>query len=521
MSKKKSHIAKRNVNVSKENFSNAKRKVYVICTVSFKIIGGTELYVAGKAKYLEDNGWEVYVCTGEHSNDGSCLISSLNKYLNIGGGWTFLNVPTYKMKKFEQEQILNFMINRLNLLNYADCEIIFESHVPNGGYWMELLAQRVQGKHFVVAIHEDFTVPGYTYRDNLDFFYFKWQRNEIIGHTEFIRNLFNGYKNVTKPLINMPDTIREQDPIQDVPFNNIESLQKLDWNICHIGRTIKPYVAFAIIGVGELAKRYPNKKIHFMMIGDAKYRYDLLQKTFNGLPKVKLTFFGDLAPIPRILFSKFDVVIAGAGSALFAADEGVLTINANPNTDKTPGVLGYDTKDILYGKDVQNHISYVEALENVLVKRLYDNKKYKMPEILPAKIYYDKFWGIVKNSAQTKEYYVEKLSQERIRNWIAIFPFGIVPKNSRIILYGATEIRKDYIQQVNGQKYCQILTTVDEDFGEYDNSVVSLDRLKNIDYDGIVIATFQREAQAAYNKIMQIVPQMNGRIVYNLQMIFV
>ena len=131
----------------------------------------------------------------------------------------------------------------------------------------------------------------------------------------------------------------------------------------------------------------------------------------------------------------------------------------------------------------EKHISYLEALENVLVKRLYDNRKYDMPKLLPSDHYYDKFWIIVKNAAETKEYYSEKLSEERIRNWVAIFPFGIVPKGIKIIIYGATEIRKDYIKQVEGQKYCQILTTVDEHSEEYDNSVLSLDRLKTVDYD--------------------------------------
>ena len=331
-----------------------------------------------------------------------------------------------------------------------------------------------------------------------------------------ITRLFNGYKNVTKTLVDMPDTVREQPPILDVEIKDFDSIAKLDWNICYIGRTNKIFVPAMISGISELAKHYPDKKIHFMVIGHGYDRLELMKKEFSGLTNIKLTLFGVMSPIPRILFSKIDVVLAGAQSAVFAADEGVLTITADAETDRTPGVLGYDTQDAWYGSK-EKSFSYFEVLENVLVKRLYDNKIYDMPELKPVDYYYDNFWTIVKNADKKKEYYNEPLSQDRTRNWVAIFPFGIIPKGARIILCGATEIRKDYIKQVEGQQYGQIITTVDEHDEEFDNSVQSLERLRNIDYDCIVISTFPQNAQETYNKILQVVPQMQGRIIYNFQ----
>ena len=503
-----------------------KRKVYIFLVgtsgYGYWSIGGAEMYIAGKAKYLEARGWQVFMCT-PCKYKGKCAISSLEKYLEVGAGWNFLSALPYKLKKYEQEQILSFMVSRLKLKDYNKCEIIIETTWDFLGYWGELLAEKVKGRHFNVLLNEFFNES--YYKDNLDFFYFKWKRNELVGSPSALTRLFEGYKNVTKPLYDMPDTVREQEAIQDIAVNNFDEVLKLDWNICYIGRTIKPYVPAMIIGVGELARRYPDKKINFMIIGNADCRIPLLKEVFEGISNVKLTLFGDMVPIPRILFSKIDVVMAGAQSALFAANEGVLTIAADVDDEGTSGVLGYDTKDAWFGGNNdgarEKHISYLEALENVLVKRLYDNRKYDMPKLLPSDHYYDKFWIIVKNAAETKEYYSEKLSEERIRNWVAIFPFGIVPKGIKIIIYGATEIRKDYIKQVEGQKYCQILTTVDEHSEEYDNSVLSLDRLKTVDYDCIVIATFQQEAQAAYEKIMSIVPQMQGRVIYDFKCIII
>ena len=496
-----------------------KKKVYIIFTYGISVIGGNQMFAAGKAKYLKEKGWTVHVCS-PGAGEKNCTIPSLNEYLAISGNWGFLDIPPYKLKKYEQEQLLNFMVQKLNLNDTKNCEIIIESHYDVIAYWAELFAYRVRGRHFFITCNEVYrNIPSKFYEDNLDFFYFKWKRNELVGSEYTLTRLFNGYKNIIKPLIDMPNTIREQDAVQDVEVSNIDDIPKMDWNICHIGRAVKDYVPYAIIGVGELARRHPDKKIHFMMVGDPTSRMELLNKVFGGLKNVKLSLFGDLVPIPRVLFSKIDVVIGISQSAIFAANEDVLTVIANADDpSKTPGVYGYDTTDSVWGKDNKN-LTYVEILENIFVKHLYDDKKYSLPKLLPAEHYYEKFWDIVKQADPKKEYYVERLSQERIRNWVAIFPFGIIPKGLKIIIYGATDIWKDYVKQVEGQKYCQILATVDEHSEEFDNTVDSLDRLKTIDYDAIVIATFQQNAQAAYNKILQIVPQMQGRIVYNLQVV--
>lgn len=493
-----------------------KRRVFIFFDVGFNDVAGMQMYTAGKVRYLEEKGWEVHVCSAAPLINGRFLIDSLTKYLKANGRWDFLKTPPYKMRKSDQNNILNFMIEHLKLKDYKNCEIIIESHLASNACWAELLAYRIKARHFTVAQHEDFSVD--VYMENLDFFYFKWKRNEIIATNSFLARLFNGYKNVNKLLIDVPSSVREQDPIIDVEFKDIDKLEVLDWNICYFGRTNKIYLPAIIEGIGELAQRYPEKQIHFMIIGYGLDRLELMKKTFNGITNIKVTIFGIMCPVPKILFSKFDVVLAGSGSARYAANEGVLTIVANAEGDNTPGVLGYDTKSTLYGTTEKN-ITYFEALENVLVKKLYENRNYDMPKVLPASYSYDNFWLVVKNAAQTKEYYNEKLSQERIRNWIAIFPFGIIPKNSKIVLYGATEIRNDYIKQVENQKYCQVIITVDENDEEFDNSVLSLDRLKKIDYDIIVISTFPKDAQTAYENILKIVPQMKERIVYNFQTI--
>lgn len=519
----------------------AKKKIFVIFTWNIHTVAGSQMYTAGKAIYMQKRGWQVHIFFNG-SREGKSAIPSLTQYIPAGGGLNFLSRPPYTFKNYEQDFALREMLSRLRLVYGEEYEIILESHDDTYAYWAELFAEKIGARHFFVTCREIYrhilennghiTIQGETYGDNLDFFYFKWKRNEVIGRGVAYEKLFNGYKNVTAPLVEMPWTVREMDAVQDAPFP-IEKLARLDWNICHIGRAGKDYVPYVIEGVGELARRHPDKRINFIMVGNAASKHELLKRTFGKLKNVAVTLLGDMVPIPRILFSKVDVVCAISQSARFAANEDVLTIVGSAGKpSRTPGVLGYDTEQQVYGEGT---FSYVEALENVLVKKLYADKKYSLPKLAPADEYYDKFWTIVKNASPVKEYYTARLSQERIRNWTAIFPFGTIARGSRIILFGETEITKDYRKQIESQQnssaefgreritllaprpYCQIVATVDIHDDEFDNEIVGVERLKVKDYDAIVLCSYPPQAQEAYNKIRQVVPDMLNRVVYNVQ----
>ncbi len=514
-------------------------KLYIIFSSDISFIGGMQMYTAGKAKYLQQRGWKVFVFFAG-PREGKSAIPYLTQYVQSGGGMYFLNMPLYKLKRYEQNFYLNEMLQRLGKISFDEYETIIESHDDVQSYWAELLAEKIGARHFMICCNEIYrptpALPNKTYADNLDFFYFKWRRNELVGNSTVLKKLFNGYKNVKAPLTEIPWVVREQDAVQDVAFP-IEQVKKLDWNICHIGRESKDYVPFVIEGVGELARRHPDKKIQLIMVGKINYRTNLLRQTFKNLSNVSVLLLGDMVPIPRILFSKVDVVCAISQSARFAANENVLTICGCANDPaKTPGVLGYDTTEQVYGKGT---FSYVEAFERVLVKRLYDGKKYSLPKLRPAEEYYDKFWTIVRNAAPVKEYYTQRISQERIRTWTAIFPFGAIAHGARIIFFGENDITKDYRRQIESQQnssvefgrdyvknfkpqpYCEIVATVDERPDEFDDTVVGVERLKTRDYDAVVICTAPQHAQAAYDKIAAVVPDMVGKVIYNFNILSV
>lgn len=514
-----------------------KKKIFIFFTYQIIRVGGTQAYTAGRASYLKERGWEVYVFF-DGPTKAKSAIPSLTEYIPVGGGCSFLRTPPYKYDSQKQEQFLNFMLKKLKTTNFKDCEIIVESHYDVAAYWAELFAAKIGARHFFAACNEAYrNFPGRYYADNLDFFYFKWKRNEIFGRVENLRKLFDGYKDVTDFLVEMPKVIRSQDAVQDVEYKKIDEIKKLDWNICHIGRIEKDFVPYAITGVSELARRYPDKKINFIFVGNEEKRLPFIKKTFKDIPNVELTFLGDLVPIPRVLFSKVDVILAMAGCANQASRENVITIVGNADVPaKTSGVLWCDTEEVqhAYGK----LFSYVEVLENVLAKKTYDEKKIEPPPLPSAESFYDNFWTVLKNAEPTKEYFTERLLKRGVtktNNWTAIFPFGSIARGARIILFGATKITNDYLKQIESQKnckveigrdeikkledqpYCQVVAIVDEHPEKFQGKVVSVDRLKITDYDAIVISALPQNAQEAYNKIVKTVPEMADRIIYHFK----
>ena len=513
----------------------AKKKLYIFFCVSLEAVGGAELYTAGKADYLKRNGWEVQIYS--HMSipaNSKPKIPAFDEYVKNGNGeLEFLKYQPGFFYTEMQQFFLKILIDLVGVKNPDEYEIIIESMTLSTHFWGEIIAQKLGARHFCTLLHEAYSNE---YRENADFFYFKWKRNELISGETSCKKVFRGYKNVTKTLCDFTGVIREADPIQNAAFP-IEQVDKLDWNICHIGRISKDYVPYVIACVAQLAVNHPDKTINFIFVGDVSPRKDLIVNTFKNIDNVQITALGDMFPIPGILFSKIDVVFAIAQSAKFAANEGVLTICGTiDHPDKSSGVLGYDTENAFNG---EVKFSYVEVLENVLVKRMYDNKKYKLPKLRPADESYEKFLKVLKNVDPQKKYFTETITQERDRFWTAIFPFGVIAKDARIILYGFTIITKDYITQIVSQsnnliefgedyikqtrpkQYCKVVAMVDEhpekfkDLAEYD--IVGVERLAQRDYDAIVVAVMPENFEEAKKKILEIVPDMDGRIIYSLR----
>lgn len=495
-------------------------KEYIFVAFHPGRLGGGEFYVNGKVKFLEENGWVVHTFFSGTPDDET-IFPHMEAHMRDAMPGDMLAKPPYRRMKWEQEYILDYMCSHLTTTNGDVDEIIVESVEDIVSYWAELLAARIHGRHIFVACNEYFRDSYQTYEENLDFFYFKWKRKELFTSAAGIQMLFKNYKKISEPLGRIPTyCCPEPNPVQNVKNTKVDTLQTYDWNICHLGRPEKIYVPDVVEGIVSLAKAYPEKEIQFILLGDAELQRKDIEKKFCAIKNVHLEFLGFLCPIPKSLFKKIDVVIAISQSARFAAQQGVPTIVACNHKAGTSGVLGIDTmRDIPAPKD--HIVSYKSVLERVLVQGEYRDKCHRLMKEESIDDYYEEFIQVAREASPVKEYYVQKLSQERLKGKVYLFPYSRVRVNSKVVIYGAGNVGRDFKKQILIGRYCELIGVVDTNYTEYDESVLPVLKLKEWDYDYIVIAVENKEiATEIVGNIVTIVPDAKDKIIYQIDSFF-
>lgn len=385
---------------------------YIIFTANIHPIGGMQTYVAGKVKFLEAQGWKVNIFFSGRNNFGGCAIKSLEKYR--AGWFPEISIPPGNWPAFMRKASLREMRKQLG---DTDGRVIIESQASAYALWGELLAKELGAKHFCFICNETFRGKDRFYEEYLDFFDFKHRRGELAGiHDTSLSQLFDGYKYVA-PEENVTFTAAYEGPVQDVENDGVSRIERADWNICYIGRIEKGYVPEIIRGVRDFARAHPDKRIQFIFVGDEKKRLELILQTFAGAENVKLTFLGSCVPIPRALYSKVDVVVAGSGCAVYSAREKALTILADSKDFTTNGILGIDTLDALYCEEGKARMSYQQALEKVLVLREYEKEEIRVDMGRPCQAYYREQLDLIAASQQDAGYYDVIRHKKNSRKW--------------------------------------------------------------------------------------------------------
>ena len=127
-------------------------KKYIFLTTSIAGPGGIQCYVAAKAKFLTTQGWDVKVISSMYPNT-ECMIKDLNRYNNEG--IPELSTPPFCLSRKTVKTNLNKMVNMIDCKNSLDYdEIIIESHEAPHAFWGEILAQRVNAKHYFYTMNE-------------------------------------------------------------------------------------------------------------------------------------------------------------------------------------------------------------------------------------------------------------------------------------------------------------------------------------------------------------------------------
>lgn len=114
------------------------------------------------------------------------------------------------------------------------------------------------------------------------------------------------------------------------------------------------------------------------------------------------------------------------------------------------------------------------------LKQTFENSKYADVMQRQLEMFY-------MNSIQLKKNTYLDIKQSQI----AVFPFWQIPKESRVIIYGAGMYGESYIKQNIQNDFCEVVAWVDKNYEicfKKEMQVWNIDMIKNIEYDYILIA---------------------------------
>lgn len=374
-------------------------KKYIILTGTIARMGGAQMYVSNKAKYVKKKGWQEFVFSGDK---GPILINNLQKYeRNIIQDLD--EAPQFYSRK-NRIKIIERIVKIIEAT--PKDEIIIESNTIVSAYWAELLAQRIKCKHFIFLLGEEFRVT----LSQKEFFKYKLNRNELSVIKEHsLKILFGENFSIENPeqYVLVAPCNNVVDDVQDSRFDNIQ-YKKYDHVICSLGRLDKKYIPTVIKGFEKFAKNTKDR-ILYIFIGDQPEEYPIdipkkIKNAFQEIDNVTLLLPGYVFPIPRSIMKNIDLAIASSGSAAVLADEGVTTITMDGEDGQPIGVLGYDTQERLFRTEPRK-FELSNLMNEVIFNGYLSRFKYHMEKGLDDDAYMEQHFDFTKRSKQSKEFY--------------------------------------------------------------------------------------------------------------------
>lgn len=405
-------------------------KTYILFSGYLCFLGGEQAYIAGITRYLERSGWTVRVLSvpSPLKSKWEQLNPSLEKY--AGDQFTELQYPPAAYLPKRQAALIKKIVIHLSEALHGSEEIIIESHDMESAGWGELLAREVHGRHVILALSERFQGRNLLYAAYQDYLLFKYQRGEIMNHSEIINKIFQGKKIAPQNYRTGILFGAEQDMVQEVDSPIVDVIERKDYNIALISRMEKEAVKGMLQGVREFALAHGDKEIQFVIVGNAERKLAELKRVISPLSNITLTLLGVQIPVPKSLFRKMDVILAISQTAIFASYEGVPCIvpfyeKGNGNDGEyiydrsSAGVLGYDTNDACFGKGTITK-RYVDVLEDVLVQRSYDGQEFQMPPRKPAEFWYALTTDMIQGLTSPLEYDISEISRFRWDKFVTV-----------------------------------------------------------------------------------------------------
>ncbi|MDD3415216.1 MAG: hypothetical protein PHY47_14595 [Lachnospiraceae bacterium] len=372
-------------------------KSYIFITDDIHIMGGMQNYVRSKATYLKQKGWKIYIIYRGIPN-APFAFDELIEYED-GVADYLLCVKAFLSGTLYSTIAVEAILAKIGY-DFSCEETIIESHSDRHAVMGEIIANFINAKHMCFNCNEIFRGKEKCYEEFMDFFWFKYCRKELIGISkDSMTRLFDDYH-----LVKSNDFFiaANYDNVKDIYDPRLENIKCLDWNIGYIGRCEKSYFFNVISAILDLATKYANKEIQFVIVGVPGERERIMLGQLKSCKNIYVNILGFFNIFPKKLFEKLDVCIAGAGCGIISTKQGVPTIIPDAQTNIAAGILGYSVSSSLYG---EKKYEYIELLEDILLYKKHINLK-KLPILTwNTAEEYEKHFQQIDNSIRKKQYY--------------------------------------------------------------------------------------------------------------------
>lgn len=395
-------------------------KNYIFFVSNISNIGGSQLYLKAKIDFLEKNGWNVIVF---HYLKGNILIKEFN---NINSTYLQkLGLPSYYFMSFVRNNTINKIIKKI-----PDCANNYvESHSLSLSTWAEMVAKRLNGKHFIYNIDENVIC-----RQNLfEFYKFKYYRKEFASILETSLPYF--FKNFEIQLIHGNCRLKAHgasECILDYDFPLIYELKNF-FTIGIVGRLEKKYVKDSVEQIINYLNKNSDKKYNIIYVGgeqEGNSIQNYITEKFYPVKNINLFFTGFLYPIPLKLIEKFDICIAGAGTAISISSCGIPTIIFDPRDTLPFGILNITTNNTVFKSENDTTIPLYKFIDDIVNR---DDIYRKKILVNKSEIEFKDHLNFIEESNNVNEYYTEYNSIFSLNNTIKkivllFFDYNIISK---------------------------------------------------------------------------------------------
>lgn len=172
-----------------------------------------------------------------------------------------------------------------------------------------------------------------------------------------------------------------------------EKCADADFSILTIGRLDKSSTMAAVRGVREFARRRPELKINFLLVGgsNSAARVAEVSRYMEGIGNLHYVNPGYIYPLPAGIFRNVDVALGSAASIALCYNQGVDSIVVDTDDGMGIGFLGETTHSLLRRGPNEPPLSLSEILlqmshtvsERRRERRAKSNEKIRFPDFIP------------------------------------------------------------------------------------------------------------------------------------------